>query len=111
MLHSIREWLKRLRNRQKLKALVEPEAFAGLSRELRDLARIAAGLWPDEPAFQNRVKRIQDEMNQLDAMASRPEFLGISPEKRLELRQSLISSRDQLMETVRRAEPPTTTTQ
>ncbi|MBF0481367.1 MAG: hypothetical protein HQK81_10660 [Desulfovibrionaceae bacterium] len=111
MLHSIRKWLGRWRRSRELRALVEPEAFAGLSRELRDLARIAAGLWPDEPAFQDRVKRIQDEMNQLEAMAVKPEFLGIPTQKRLELRQSLLGSRDQLMETVRRAQPPTSTTQ
>lgn len=85
-----------------------PRAFQDLSRELRELAEIASRVWPGEPAFQTRIKSIRDEMDQLDALTSKPEFRSLPLKKRLELRESLLHSKTQLMDTVSTAPPPTT---
>ncbi len=84
------------------------KAFQDLSRELRELAEIAARVWPEETVFQNRINNIREEMDQLDELTSKPEFRLLSLKKRLELRESLLHSKTQLMDTVSTAPPPTT---
>lgn len=85
-----------------------PQAFHDLARELRELAEIASRVWPEEEAFQNRIRSIREEMDQLDELTSKPEFRLLPLKKRLELRESLINSKTQLMDTVSTAPPPTT---
>ncbi|GFK94647.1 hypothetical protein NNJEOMEG_02494 [Fundidesulfovibrio magnetotacticus] len=84
-----------------------PAAFLDLSREMRELAEIAARVWPEEPAFQERVRGIREEMDQLDQLTAKPEFRMLPLKKRLELRESLIHSKTQLMDTVSTAPSPT----
>ena len=85
-----------------------PRAFQDLSRELRELAEIASRVWPEEPSFQTKIKNIRDEMDQLDELTTKPEFRLLPLKKRLELRESLLHSKTQLMDTVSTAPPPTT---
>ena len=109
------DWLKNLLKRQgeqqRLAREIDPESFRTLARELHDLALLAEHLWPREHKFQAKIKRIQTEMDQLDRLATKPEFKRLSPQKRLQLRESLIQSREQLMETVQTAPSPTSTLQ
>jgi predicted nuclease with TOPRIM domain len=84
-----------------------PKAFRDLSRELRELAEIASRVWPEEESFQNRIRGIREEMDQLDELTSKPEFRLLPLKKRLELRESLLHSKTQLMDTVSTAPPPT----
>lgn len=85
-----------------------PKAFRDLSRELRELAEVASRVWPDQKSFQNRINNIREEMDQLDELTSKPEFRLLPLKKRLELRESLLHSKTQLMDTVSTAPPPTT---
>lgn len=105
------QWFKSkwqgLQRRRKVAREIHPEAFRRLATELRELARVAQQLWPQENKFSERIRGIQSEMEQLDKLAAKPEFRRLSPEKRLQLRQSLIESREQLMETVQTAPSPT----
>lgn len=86
-------------------------AFHSMAEELRELTRVAQEILPGEHAFQTRVRRIREEMEQLDELARKPEFKRLPPQKRLELKQSLVASREQLIETVRTAPAPTETLQ
>ena len=103
-------WLGRLmqglRERRRLAGEIDPASFRTLARELRELAELAERLWPQHPKFLAKIKRIQSEMAQLDELTARPEFRRLSTEKKLLLRESLIQSRDQLMETVKTAPFP-----
>lgn len=105
-------WLKRmlreLAARRQAARDIHPESFRALAGELVELADIAARIRPDEHAFQLRVKRIRREMDELSRMTGRPEFRMLPPKKRLELRESLLSSREQLLKTVCDAPVPTT---
>lgn len=107
----ISEWLKNkiteLKRRRALARQIDPEAFKELSTELRDLADKASKLWLEEPRFQARIKRIKVEMEQLEELTSKPEFKRLSPKKRMELRQSLHHSREQLLESMYQASSPT----
>lgn len=111
----MKAWFSRMvqeyKDRKRFAREIDPEAFRVLAGELRDLACIAERLWPRQHKFQAKIKRIQTEMEQLDRLASQPEFKRLSAKKRLQLRQSLIQSREQLMETVQTAPSPTATLQ
>ncbi|GAB7078612.1 hypothetical protein [Megalodesulfovibrio paquesii] len=115
MLRRLGEWLRRtfdaVLDRRQLERELTPESFQALARELRELAGMSSALWPRQHTFQERIKRIMDEMEQLDRLVSTPQFRRLSPQKRLELKKSLIQSRDQLMETVQNAPAPTSTLQ
>jgi len=105
-------WLKRnwnsLLKRRLLARETNPKAFQDLSREVRELAGIAARVWPEEPSFQQKVQNIREEMDQLDALTAKPEFRLLPLAKRAQLRESLLLSKTQLMDTVSTAPPPTT---
>ena len=104
-------WLARtirqalLRRRQVRDTL--PGAFLDLSRELRELAQVASRVWPQEQRFQDRVRSIREEMDQLDLLTAKPEFRRLSVQKRLKLRESLLHSKMQLMDTISTAPAPT----
>ncbi|MFZ5427592.1 MAG: hypothetical protein ACOZEN_11510 [Thermodesulfobacteriota bacterium] len=99
--------LKQALARRRMARETNPRAFQDLSRELRELAEIASRVWPEEPSFQNRINNIREEMDQLDELTSKPEFRLLPLKKRLELRESLLHSKTQLMDTVSTAPPPT----
>lgn len=86
---------------------IDPRVFLEMATELRELADTASKLWQSDPAYKARADRIIDEMDQLTRIASRPEFRRLSAQKRLELRQSLILSREQLLQSMT-ASPPAT---
>ena len=111
MLSWIKKQLTVYREQRKLSRQIDPDSFRNLARELRDLAELAERLWPKQHKFYAKIKRIQAEMEQLDRLASKPEFKRLSSQKRIKLRESLIQSRDQLMETVQTAPSPTQTLQ
>lgn len=103
--------IKEYRERRRFAREIDPESFRVLARELRELASVAERLWPQQPQFHSKIKRIQTDMEQLDLLTTRPEFKRLSAQKRMQLRKSLIQSRQQLMETVQTAPSPTATLQ
>jgi hypothetical protein len=111
----MKDWLlrkiKEYRERRRFAREIDPESFRVLARELRELASVAERLWPRQPQFHSKIKRIQTDMEQLDRLTTRPEFKRLSAQKRMQLRKSLIQSRQQLMETVQTAPSPTATLQ
>ncbi len=100
---KLRQW----REARKLAEGIDPGVFLEMATELRELADTASKLWQGDPAYHARAQRIIDEMDQLTRIAAKPEFRRLSPQKRLELRQSLILSREQLLESMH-ASPPAT---
>ena len=107
MLKWFRERYKALQERRRIARELDPKVFQRLARELNELATLAERVHPLEKPFAARIKRIQDEMAQLQQMASEPEFKRLSPQKRLQLKQSLLESREQLVESVQTAPSPT----
>lgn len=104
------KWYKFLEARRIARA-INPKEFVRLAAELRSLAEIASKIRHPEPKFQDRVKRILHEMQQLEELAERPEFTRLTKEKRLELRKSLIISKQQLIEKLQDVPSPTDTLQ
>lgn len=86
---------------------IAPETFRHMAAEVGELAGVAGRVGPQDQEFQARIRRIQAEMVELTILAGRPEFRDLPEEKRLALRQSLLDSRDQLLETMHEAPSPT----
>lgn len=107
----MRQWLRqlwqRLQERRRLARLIDPEAIGRLAGEVADLARAAGAIGPQEEDFQVRVKRLKAEMEEITALTGRPEFRRMPLERRRELRQSLLASREQLLAAVQSAPTPT----
>lgn len=107
MFRKLKErWLRFVKARR-LAREVAPATFLSLSAELRELAEAVSKIRHETPGFQPRLERIIREMSQLEELASKPEFKRLSTAKRLELRNSLLSSRRQLLESMQAAPPPT----
>ena len=111
MLFRSRQLWHRLLERRRLARLIDPEAIGRLAGEVADLARAAGAIGPQEESFQARVKRLKAEMEEISALAGRPEFRRMPLERRRELRQSLLASREQLLAAVQSAPTPTTVLQ
>ncbi|MCK9240782.1 hypothetical protein [Desulfocurvus sp.] len=111
LLTRLRERWRQWSEARRLARDIDPAVFLAMAGELREIALAASKLWQDDPSFSARARRILEEMDQLERIAQRPEFRRLSPQKRLELRRSLILSRDQLLETMQASPPPTTTIQ
>lgn len=105
---SVYERWRRARIRKKR---IDPASFIVLADEIDELARMAGRLGPAREDFQERIRRIEREMDELRVFTGSADFRRLSPERRVKLRKSLIHSRDQLLETVRNAPAPTDTLQ
>lgn len=106
-LSLLRDLKTALEAKQRAARELSPQALAKLAEEVRQLADVADRLEPVEDAFKVRLARIRDEMDQLGRLASKPEFQRLSEDKRQKLREGLLASRKQLMESVQSAPAPT----
>ena len=101
---AVAQWRRKARE-------IHPETFRAMAGELAELAEVASKIRPEEQAFLLKIRRIRQEMLELKQMSSRPEFRLLPPQKRYELRESLLSSREQLLKTLSDAPVVTTTRQ
>ncbi|WP_419787537.1 hypothetical protein [Pseudodesulfovibrio sp.] len=109
------EWLKKQKDtwqaKRKLARQINPRQFKQMAEEIRDLALLAAQLSPDGKDIRQLIRNIITEMDRLSEMVDKPEFRKLSIGKRLLLRQGLLESREQLMESIESAPAPTQTMQ
>ncbi len=106
-LDALKERWKAFRQRRADAAILGGEEFARLAAEVLDLARIAARVCPSGKEFQERLRSMEQEMEELSRMARSPRFRLVSPQRRRFLRKSLLRSRDQLMASVSQVPAPT----
>ena len=97
--------------RRKLEKQIDPRQFKRMAEEIRDLALLAAQLSPRGKDIQLLIRNILTEMERLSQLADQPEFRRLSTGKRLLLRQGLLESREQLLESIESAPAPTQTMQ
>lgn len=95
------------RARRKLDREIDPRAIKRMAQEIRDLAMLAAQLGPRGKDIRALIRNIITEMDRLTELADKPEFRRLSPGKRLLLRQGLLESREQLLESIESTPSPT----
>lgn len=99
-------WKRRLARRRRARDL-SSEAFQDLSGEIREIATLSGLLWAQDNGFQDRVRRIHNEMDQLEDLLKQKSFRQLSDEKKQELRDSLLLSRKELIKSIQAAPCPT----
>lgn len=107
-LDAIRDRWKAFKARRADEAVLKGEEFVRLASEVLELARVAARICPAGKEFQDRLKSMEREMEELSRMARSPRFRLVSPQRRRFLRKSLLRSRDQLVTSVSQVPAPTT---
>ncbi|MDD3313247.1 hypothetical protein [Pseudodesulfovibrio sp.] len=109
------KWLKKKKEawdaKRKLARQIDPRQFKRMAGEIRDLALLAAQLSPDGKDIRQLIRNVITEMDRLSELADKPEFRRLSTGKRLLLRQGLLESREQLLESIESAPAPTHTMQ
>lgn len=78
-----------------------------LACEVRDLARAVLVLGACDDELAERVRRMQEEMDELAKLASGPRFGRLPLSRRIALREGLDRSRKRLMQTMQAAPAPT----
>lgn len=111
MVDWFRKKLEDWKARRQLAREVDPRNFKRMAHEIRDLAILASQLSPRSKDIRSLIRNVVTEMDRLSEMADRPEFRRLSTGKKIMLRQGLIESREQLLESIESAPSPTETLQ
>lgn len=106
-----KEKIEAYKAQRKLAKEIDPRTFKAMAQEIRDLAVLASQLSPRSKDIRQLIRNILTEMERLSELADRPEFRRLTTGKRLLLRQGLIESREQLLESIESAPSPTDTLQ
>lgn len=93
------DWLRGLWNRGGPHG-ADARSIGLMAREVRELARAVLMLGACDGEMADRIRRIQAEMEELEALASRPRFRRLPLARRQELRDSLTQSRQRLLRTM-----------
>lgn len=104
---KLRHWWGQIKARRALSREVSPKNIRAMAEEVGELARLAAHVSPITPEMHDLIDRIREEMDKLGHLAGRPEFRKLSTGKRILLRQGLLQSREQLLQSIDKAPSPT----
>jgi hypothetical protein len=99
----LQELRKRVEERRKLSS----GNFRRMVDDIRQMADVSGRLWIQDSDFQERVNKIQAEMDQLDNLLAKRSFQTLSREKKQQLHKSLQVSREELIKSIRSAPCPT----
>lgn len=104
---KIKLYFKTILQRLQKKRQVRACEFRKIAEEVAYLSEIAIRINPEQNQAMERLGRIKDEMSSLTKLVDSSDFIKIPQETKLELRQSLLASREQLVDTIHQAPPPT----
>ncbi len=83
------------------------ERFQLLTAEIRDIADLSEKLWEADRSFQEKVRQVQKEMNQLEKLLAQRSFEQLPLQKKQELHRSLLVSREELLKSLQEVPCPT----
>ncbi|WP_320169341.1 hypothetical protein [Maridesulfovibrio sp.] len=96
-----------IRRRIRIAKEITPRSFRAMAGEISDLADACAQTCSPQSDMLGRVERIKYEMSQLTELTRQPKFKTLSVQRKMELRESLIQSRDQILKSMQDAPSPT----
>lgn len=106
MLAWIKNFFTDLRDRHRYREKISSEHIRQLATELYGLASLAERL-PAQKKQQKRIHHIHTEVGKLIELTERIEFYRLSAQRRLELRNSLITSKELMLDSMKNAPAPT----
>ncbi|GAB7024318.1 hypothetical protein [Salidesulfovibrio brasiliensis] len=107
ILDRIRNWWGQHRARKALSREVSPLGIRTMAEEVGELARLAAQVSASTPELIQLTEQIKDEMEKLENLTAQPEFKKLSTGQRILLRQGLLQSKEQLLQSIDKAASPT----
>ncbi|WP_028574240.1 hypothetical protein [Desulfonatronovibrio hydrogenovorans] len=107
MLAKVKTFFQALFSKRRLHSQIKAREFQDLARELMYLAEIAARIAPEQDSTTEKLRKIKQEMETLSQLVDSRDFLKIPPETRQELKESILASRRQVVESIHHAPPPT----
>lgn len=107
MFNWIKKKLNLLRDQIRTAQEVRPGNFLKMAEEITELAEVCAQVCSPESEVLNQIERVKVEMDQLKELISKPEFRRLSIQRKLELKESLIQSREQILNSMQTAPTPT----
>ncbi len=105
--HWILDKWKNFRVRRRKRSEVAPENLRILTAEIKEIALLSGRVWARDQRLQERVRKICNEMDQLDELLERSAFKHLPEDKKVELHSSLVLSRDELLKGLQSAPCPT----
>lgn len=111
MLHRISKYFRKTLQKHRQKKQLTAREFNRIAEEMLYLAHIAERINPEQNQTLDNLRTIKTEMDKLSQLVNSREFTKIPDQARLELRESMLTTRKKLMETINGAQPPTTTLQ
>ena len=111
MMGWFKDKIETLKAQRKLAKQINPRNFKEMAIEIRDLAILASQLSPRDKDIRKLIRNVLSEMDRLSELADRPEFRKLSTGKKILLRQGLLESREQLLESIGSAPSATDTLQ
>ena len=103
----INDLISRAKYRIRLAKEINPSSFRIMAKEISELADACSQVCQPESDVLKRVEKIKAEMEQLTELTKQPAFKKLSTQRKLELRESLRVSREQILDSMQTAPSPT----
>jgi len=103
----MRDMIRALKARWQLSRRLEPREFLSMAEEIQTMARSAARACPPHTELQSAIQRIHDDAEALARRAVAPDFRRLPLQERMILRQGLVQSRRQLLQSMQCVPSPT----
>ncbi|WP_018124852.1 hypothetical protein [Desulfovibrio oxyclinae] len=103
----LKNWWGDIKARRALAREVAPKNIRAMAVEVGELARLASQVSHASPELHELIENVRTEMARLENLAGKPEFRKLSTGKRILLRQGLLQSKEQLLESIDKAPTPT----
>lgn len=103
----IKEKVANAKERVRIAKEVNPRTFRTMAREISELADACSQVCSPKSDMLKKVDRIKGEMEQLTELTWQPEFKKLSVQRRMELRESMIQSKEQILDSMQAAPSPT----
>ncbi|MFW5498004.1 MULTISPECIES: hypothetical protein [unclassified Maridesulfovibrio] len=104
-------WIKgkvaNAKERVRIAKEINPKSFRNMAREISELADACSQVCSPQSEMLQKVERIKGEMEQLTELTRQPEFKKLSVQRRMELRESMIQSKEQILDSMQAAPSPT----
>ncbi len=81
--------------------------FKRLLNDIRSLTELIEKIWIIDDSLLKRIKKIQKEMDKLDDILNKKYFSVLPEQKKMELKKSLIISKEELIKCIEEAPCPT----
>lgn len=105
--HWILDKWYRFRARRRARRELSPENLRVLTQDVKEIALLSGMVWSHDQGLQERVRKICQDMDQLNRLLDKSSFKRLPEDKKRELHSSLLVSKEELLKGLQSAPCPT----